>query len=214
MPIDTPPAIVQIAQRAQSQEKGVVVLYHLHRVFDVQAGPRHRHEDLELAVVSEATHTIKVRVLRSTVDGKASDETATRKIEDQYEHPNPGDVFHRPFDAQYLSEYSYKALDANTYRFTGLVRDSAHGDGTFSLDAAGNVVSYRYTPNALPKYSTSGTVQNDRAQVLPGIWQLTREAHQYSGQYAFVKGGATAVITYDSYVHYPDVASAEAALLK
>ena len=210
---EPPAAIAQIAQRAQRQEQGVVI-YRMHRIFDVAAGPKHRHEDLELAVVSRDTLTVKIRVLHSTVDGNPSDSAALQKIEDQYEHPKAADVFHRPFDPQYLPEYTYQALNATTYQFTGVVRDSAHGDGTFTVDSDGNVVSYQYVPCALPQYSKSATIAYERSQVLPGTWEVTSERRHYTGRFAFVNGSATATMTYDSYARYPDVSSAEAALVK
>lgn len=210
---DVPPALVQIAQRVKSHERGVM-LYRLHRVFDVHAGPSRRHDELELAVVTQDAAVIKVRVLHATSGGKPLDDASRRQIETQYEHPNPGDVFHRPFDPAYLSEYTYQSVDAETYRFTSLLRDSSHGDGTFTLDGAGEVVKYVYTPDTLPKYAKSGTVTNVRSQVLPGSWRLTREAHEYRGQYFIFSGGATAVITCDSFEQFADVPSALSALDK
>lgn len=210
---DAPPAIVQIAQRVESQEQGIM-LYHLHRVFDVHAGPSHRHDELDLALVTQDAAVVKVRVLRGSSDGKAFDEASRKQIESQYEHPNPQDVFHRPFDPAYLNEYTYQSADAKTYRFTSLLRDGSHGDGTFTLDDAGDVVKYVYTPNVLPKYAKSGTVTNDRSQVLAGSWRLTREAHEYRGRYFIFSGGATAVITYDSFERFADVPSALSALEK
>jgi hypothetical protein len=208
-----PPAIVQIAARVRSQEQGVV-LYHLRRAFDVHAGGMARHEELELAVVSRDLNTVKVRVLRSVVDGKPSDDAHIKQIEAQYEHPNAGDVIHRPFDPRYLSEYTYQVVDARKFRFSSLVHDTAHGDGTFSVDDTGNVISYRIAPSVLPKYTTSGTISFERSQVLPGIWQLTSELHEYHGRYAVFSGRATATITYDSYARYSDVSSAVLALQK
>jgi hypothetical protein len=206
-----PPAVVQIAERFSHQERGVVG-YRLHRVFDVHAGPMHRHDELDLAVVSQDGQTIKVRVLRAMSNGKEADDAGKAQLENQYEHPNPDDVFHRPFDPQYLSEYSYEAVDALTYRFTSTMRDGSHGDGTFSTDSAGDVVKYQYTPKVLPRYTTSGTVTYERAQVLPGYWFMTSENHEYRGHYAIFGGGATADITYDSFKRYPDAATAISAL--
>lgn len=211
MIVDAPPAIVRIAQRAASQERGVV-LYRLHRVFDVHAGPSRRHDDLELAVVAQDAHVVKVRVLHAVSGGKPLDEAAKAQIEHQYEQPKASDVFHRPFDPAYLNEYTYQALDEKTYRFTSVLRDGSHGDGTFSLDGEENVVRYQYTPNVLPQYAKSGSVTNERAAVLPGLWHLTREAHEYAGRYFIFSGGATAVITYDSFETYRDVPSALSAL--
>lgn len=211
MIVGVPPAVVQIAQRAKREEQGIVV-YRLHRIFDVHAGPMHRHDELELAVVSQDGHAVKVRVLRALTNGKAAGETAMAQIENRYEHPKAGDVFHRPFDSAYLSEYTYRAVDAHIYRFTSTMRDSSHGDGTFWVDVSGNVVKYQYVPNALPPYATSGTVTDERSQVLPDRWFLTREEHAYAGRYLIFSGGAKAAITYDSFTAYPDLQSAFAAL--
>jgi hypothetical protein len=208
---DVPPAIVQIAQRAGAQEKGVVT-YRLHRVFDVHAGPQHRHDDLVLAIARQDGRIVKVRVVKAIVGGNAADASKTAEIENQYEHPNPGDLFHAPFDPRYVNEYGFQAVDPQTYRFTSTMHDSSHGNGTLSLDASGNVVKYVYSPNVLPQYTTSGTVTNDRAQVLPNFWFLTREAHEYRGHYLIFGGGATAVITYDQFKRYEDVNAAVSAL--
>jgi hypothetical protein len=206
-----PPAIVQIAQRVQSQERGAVV-FRLQRIFDVHAGPMHRHDEMELAIASDDGRTVKVRVIRALTGGKAADDNGIAQIENQYEHPAPLDIFPRPFDPQYSSEYTYEATDAQTYKFTTPLRDGSHGNGSFSLDAGGNVVKYQYTPAVMPRYATSGTVVDERAQVLPNFWAVTRESQQYSGHYAIFGGGATVTIQYDSFRRYPDAGSAVAAL--
>lgn len=206
-----PPAIVQIAERVQTQERGAVV-YRLHRTFDVHAGPMHRHDDRVLAIACDGGQTVKVRVISEVVGGKSADAAAIAQLQTQYEHPKPEDVFHRPFDPKYVAEYSYRQVDAQTYAFTSSMRDGSHGDGTFHLDANGNVVSYQYTPLALPRYAKTGTVIDERSQVLPGFWAVTRETQQYSGHYAIFGGGADVSIAYESFTRYPDLASAVAAL--
>lgn len=211
MVTDAPPAVVQIAQRTARQEQGAVV-YRLHRVFDVHAGPMRRHDDLVLAVASQDGRAVKVRVLSDSIGGKTASAQDVSKIEDQYEHPKPGDIFRRPFEPAYLNEYTYEPVDAQTYRFNSTIHDSAHGNGTFTVDGQGNVVKYQYTPNVFPPYSSSGGVSVQRSQVLPDYWFLTREDYEFRGHYAIFSGGATAVVTYDSFKRYPDSASAIAAL--
>jgi hypothetical protein len=206
-----PPAVVQIAQRVSNQERGVIV-YRLHRVFDVHAGPMHRHDDYLLAIAANATQTLKVRVIHATIGGKTADAATVSKIEDQWERPKAADVFHRPFDPRYLGEYTYDVVDPQTYHFTSSIHDAAHGSGTFTVDAAGNVVKYQYTPNVLPPYTSSGTIYDTRSQVLPAYWGLTGETQQYSGHYAIFGGGATTVLTFDGYARYTDSAAAIAAL--
>lgn len=211
MIVDVPPAVAQIAQRVERQEQGIF-LYRLHRVFDVHAGPMHRHDDLDLAVVVQDAAVVKVRVLRALTGGKPADGPAMQQIEQQYERPKSTDVFHRPFDPKYVNEYTFRPQDGGTYAFSSSLRDGSHGEGTFSLDRDGNVVKYVYTPYALPQYASSGTVVNERSQVLPGVWYLTREAHEYRGHYLIFGGGATAVITYNSFRRYADLNSALTAL--
>ena len=206
-----PPAVVQIAQHVQRQETGVVS-YQLTRTFDAHVGPFRRHEELELAIVSQDGTTVKVRVIRYQIGGRDQDANARAQMEAKYEHPNPHDVFHRPFDLQYLSEYTYGDDTSQTVHFTSQSQDSSHGDGTFSLDADGDVVEMVYTPKALPQYASSGTVTDDRAQVLPNYWSVTREVHHYRGRYAIFGGRADVDIEYAQFKRFPDVQSATAAL--
>ena len=211
MVIAAPPAIVAIAQRTASEERGVV-LYHLRRIFDVHAGPFHRHDELEMAVVSVDGQTARVHVSRASVGGKDLDAAGRTSIEQQYEHPKPDDLLHRPFDPRYLSEYTYTPTDAQTFAFSSAIHDASHGNGTFNVDSGLNVVRYSYAPNVLPKYSSSGTVTYQRAQVLPGFWFLTSEVHEYRGHYGIFGGGAQATISYDKFKRFTDEGSAVSAM--
>lgn len=207
------PAIVtQAAQRTQQSERGVVGL-RVHRVFDVHAGPYRRHDDLEFAGVYEDGRLVKVRILRLQVGGRDADDKTKAETVQKYEHPAATDVFRRPYDPRYLADYTYEVVDPQTVRFKTSVRDAAHGDGTFTLDGGGNVVSVRYAPAALPPYSKSGTVADERAQVLPGYWTTTRENHEYRGRYAIFGGGATVAITQSGFVRFPNLSDALSALV-
>lgn len=211
MVADIPPAVMQIAQRVPGQEMGVV-MYRLRRTFDVHAGPMHRHDELELVLVSQDGRTVKVRVVRSVVGGKAADAAGRADIENQYEHPNASDVFRWPFDPRYVAEYSFQVVDPHAYRFSSSIHDTVHGSGVFSTDAAGNVVHFQYTPNVLPKYTSSGTVTDERSEVLPKYWFLTSETYEYSGHYAIFGGGASVLIQYDQFKRFADLPSALSAL--
>jgi hypothetical protein len=212
MVADVPPAVMQIAQRTQREESGVV-LYRLRRTFDVHAGPFRRHDELELLVAAQDGRTIKVRVIKAVTGGKAADEAGRASIAQQYEHPKAGDVFHRPFDARYAAEYTFESTtEPQTFRFTSTIHDASHGSGTFSTDASGNVVRYQYSPYTLPQYTSSGSITDQRSEVLPNYWALTREDHHYSGHYAIFGGGADVVIQYDGFKRFADVGSALSAL--
>lgn len=210
-PPSPPPAIVQIAQRVQSQEQGSVV-YQLTRNFQVHAGPMHRTDQMEMLIASSDGKTVKARIVTDVIGGKAASAQTIAQTENQYEHPKPGDLFHRPFDPRYLNEYTYQQVDSVTWKFTTLVKSSGTGDGTFTLDSAGNVVKYQYSPAVLPQYTSRGTVSDVRSQVLPNYWAVTQETQQYGGHYAIFGGGANVMIDYTQYRHYPDIAAAVAAV--
>ena len=206
-----PPAVVQIAQQVQRQSTGVVSC-HLTRTFDAHVGPFRRHEELDLAIVSQDGKTVKVRVLRYQISGRDQDANARAQMEAKYENPNPRDVFHLPFDTRYLNEYTYGDTSQQTVHFVSQMQDSSHGDGSFSLDKDGDVVEMEYSPKVLPQYASAGTVTDDRAQVLPNYWSVTREVHHYRGHYAIFGGHADVDIEYSQFKRFPDVQSATAAL--
>lgn len=206
-----PAIVVKAAQRTQAAQRGIVGL-RLHRVFDVHAGPYHRHDDLQFAAVYQDGTLVKVRILSQQIGGKDADAAANAQTAQKYEHPAPADVFRAPFDPRYLQDYSYEQVDAATVRFKTLVRDSAHGDGTFTVDPAGHVTAYRYSPAAMPQYAKTGTVSGSRAPVLPGYWATTKETQQYSGRYAIFGGGADVSIEQSGFVRFSALDQALSAL--
>lgn len=206
-----PAIVMQAPQRTQAGEQGVVG-FRLERTFDVHAGPFHRHDELLLAVVDEDGRTIKVRVLRNNTGTHVASDSENAQLAEKYAHPDPGDVFYRPFDLRYGADYRCEMSDAHTVHFKSLVRDSNHGDGTFSVSDSGNVVAFAYSPNVLPQYSSSGTIADERSEVLPGYWAMTRETHRYSGRYAIFGGNATVLITQSHFQRFTDEASALASL--
>jgi hypothetical protein len=206
------PAIVtQAARRTQLSERGVVGV-RVHRVFDVHAGPYSRHDDMEFAAVYQDGVLLKMRIIYQRTGGKDTDSRTKAETEQKYEHPAPGDVFDRPYDTRFLNDYDYEVVDAHTVRFKTKIRDAGHGDGTFTVDNAFNVVSVQYTPAAMPKYAKSGTVTGQRSEVLPQYWSTTREVQEYRGRYAIFSGGATATITQGPFTRFPNAAAATAAL--
>lgn len=206
-----PAIVMSAAERTQQTERGVVA-YRVHRVFDVHAGPYKRHDDLEFAGVYENGRLVKVRIISQQVGGKDADDRTKAQTAAKYENPAPTDVFRRPYDPRFLADYTYEVADARTVRFKALVRDAAHGDGTFTVDPAGNVLHVQYAPAALPQYSKSGTVEDQRAEVLPGYWATPRETQQYSGRYAIFGGGANVVITESAFQRFDALPAALAAL--
>lgn len=206
------PAIVtQAAERTQTAERGIVGT-RVRRVFDVHAGPYSRHDEMEFAAVYQDGQLIKMHIIYQRVGGKETDAATKADTERKYLHPAPGDLFERPYDPRHAGDYTFEVAGPQTVRFKTLVRDAGHGDGTFTVDGAYNVVSVQYAPAAMPQHATSGTVTDQREQVLPGYWAVTREVQQYSGRYAIFGGGATATITQGSFTRYPSAEAAATAL--
>lgn len=208
---DVPPAVIQIAKRAQSQETGIL-LYRLRRTFDVHAGPFARHDELELVEIVQDGVPVKVRVIRDLIGGKSAGADVFAKTTAQYEHPQPGDVFERPFDPKYAGDYTFAVVDPHTFRFSSSMHDSSHGSGTFTTNAAGDVVQFVYVPNVLPKYASSGTITDDRTQVLPDTWFAAHEVQNYRGRYGLFAGAATTLNQYDDFKRFQDVPAAIAAM--
>jgi hypothetical protein len=202
-----PPALAQVAQQFVETTRGIVG-FRLHRVLDVHAGFRSRHEDLVMLGVYDDGAIVKVRIVRYRIDGKpasASDDTA---MERAYEAPKAGNAFEPPFDARWTDAYSYRQDTPQTIAFTSELRDAAHGNGTFAYDADHNVVWYAYQPNALPPHAASGTIVDRRAEVLPNYWAVTEETQHYRGSYGPFPATATQQTDFSDFSRFPDLQSA------
>ncbi|HZY97322.1 MAG TPA: hypothetical protein VFE35_09480 [Candidatus Cybelea sp.] len=211
-PPNAPPALTLVAQRYAETNRGVVT-FRLHRIFDVHAGFSSRHEDLVLTGVYADGAIAKVRVVSYTIDGKPAGAAAQAALEQAYEHPSLTDAFDLPFDPRYFSAYQYQSAGPQKIAFTSSVRDAAHGNGTVSYDADGNVVSYTYQPNALPPHASFGEVTDRRSEVLPGYWAVIQETQQYKGSYGPFPGAGTVQITFSDFRRFPDLQSALRAII-
>jgi hypothetical protein len=207
LPADAPPALTQVAQRFEATSRGVVG-FRMHRTFDVHAGFQRRHEELTMEGIYDDGKVAKVRISTYTIDGKDASAADRSTVELAWEHPQPGNVFAPPFDADNFTSYEYRSAGAQDIAFTSDVKDQAHGSGTFSYDADGDVVTYEYHPNVLPPHASSGDVTVQRAQVLPGYWAVTQEIQHYSGTYAIFHGSGTVTMNYSDFRRFADLPSA------
>lgn len=209
--VAVPALVAQAAQRTAQFERGVVG-FRLHRVLDVHAGPYHRRDEMELAVVYDNGRLVKVRVLDQKTGGTETSDSVKAQTAEKYEHPAATDVFARPYDVQHFGEYTYSVPQGSTVHFHAIVHDAAHGDGFFSVDSQGDVVSLEYSPAVMPQYAHSGTIDQQMSAVLPDYWALTKEVQHYSGRYFLFSGGATVTIDQSSFVQFPSEAAALSAL--
>jgi len=206
-PPGVPPALTLVAQRFADTSRGIVS-FHLHRVFDVHAGFSKRHEDLVMDGVYSDGAIVKVHVTSYTIDGKTADAATLTTLVQSYEHPVPGAVFNVPFDPRYIAAYQYQSAGPQKIAFTSSLRDAAHGNGSFSFDGTGNVVSYTYQPNVLPPHASYGEVTDKRSQALPGYWAIVQETQEYKGTYGPFPGAGTVEITFSDFRRFGDLQSA------
>lgn len=211
LPAGTPPAIATIAHRFAETSRGVVG-FQLHRTFDARAGFSSRHEDMVMNAIVVDGSISKVRVLSYTIDGKTAGAAAVSDMEHSWENPKPDEAFAPPFDARNLSGYQYQAGVAGTIRFTSTVHNAAHGNGSFTYDAQGDVLSCVYQPNALPPHAKSGEVSDRRAEVLPGYWAVTEETQNYKGSVGPFPGTGTVQVVYSGFQRFADLPTALRAL--
>jgi len=86
-------------------------------------------------------------ILTYTIDGKPAGDADRATMIQAYQAPNRT-VIHVPFDARYVAEYQYVQSGPRTIAFSSTIQDAVTArDVTY--DAAGDVLSYTYQPNAL-----------------------------------------------------------------
>jgi hypothetical protein len=201
------PAVVwAVAARFAQSQKGIVT-FRLHRVFDVHAGPKSRHDDIVFDGVYEDGTLVNMRIRSYTIGGKQADSQQQSQFEDDWLHPKA--IFHFPFDPRYVEEYLYR-VSGKTVAFTPLSADASHGTGVFTYDKQRNVVSFTYSPGVMPEYARSGTIADQRAPVLSNYWAVTHETQEYTGRYALWNGGATVDLSWTSFRRAASVQQAEA----
>ncbi len=211
LPPGAPPALAQVAQRFTATSRGFVV-FQMHRVFDVHSAMQRRHEDLVMNGVYDDGTLVRVRVVSYAINGRPAAAGDIAGVEQSWNHPKPSDVFAAPFDPKNFGAYQYRDAGNSTIAFSSDVRDAGHGSGSFTYDARGNVVSYTFVPNALPPHATSGTITDQRSEVLPGYWASTAETQQYKGSYGPFGAAGTIAITYSDFRRSSDLSAALSSL--
>lgn len=204
------PAIVErAAQIAANDHKGIVS-FQIEQTSRIDGGPIHKTAHCVIVAAYDDEQLIRVRVIRYEENGKDAGADRMREIEKQLSAHSDG--FAVPFDRAHFGEYAYEAPDDNTVRFTSALRDARHGGGSFQVAADGHVTHLQYAPNVLPQYANTGTVEEDRAQVLPGFWATVRSVQRYSGRYLLIRGSGEVTMTESHFTRYATRAEAIAAV--
>lgn len=205
-----PPIVGQVAHQTAVDQHGVVTALYT-KTFDVHAGPSSRQDRLVFTGIYVDGDLKRIRVMSYSVGGVNATSQQVSQVKAQYEHPKPTDVFRPPWDGRYLREYRYNVVNPTTVGFSSLVIDTAHGSGSFTIDAGKHVTAYQYTMSANWPHATNGTVSGQRAQVLPRYWAMTHEVQQYTGTYSLFKASATTDITQSSFHRFATLGDAERA---
>jgi len=203
------PAIVErAAQVAAADHKGIVT-FQIEQTSRIDGGPIHRTDHAIILAAYEDEQLIRVRVVRLEENGKELGAERMRALENNLSAHSEG--FAVPFDRAHFGEYTYEA-DGSTVRFTSALRDARHGDGSFDVAADGHVTHLHYTPRVLPQFATAGTIDEDRAAVLPSFWATVRSQQHYTGRYFFIRGAADVQTTESHFAKHASRAEALAAV--
>lgn len=204
------PAVVEQAARVAAADHAGIVGFRIEQISHVDGGPIHRSADVVLVAAYENDRLIRVRVLKYVDNGKDAGAAARAELEAQLS--KHGEGFAVPFDARHFEEYAYDPVDASTVRFTSPLHDGRHGEGTFTVSTGSHVTELRYRPFVLPEHATSGTVEESRAEVLPGFWATTRSIQRYTGRYLLIRGSGEITTTESQFARYASRAAADAAV--
>lgn len=204
------PAIVERAAQVAHNDHAGIVGYRVEQTSQIDGGPIHRYARVVLVAAYENDKLIRVRVLKYVDNGKDAGDAARRELEAQL--TKSGEGFAVPFDARHFGEYAYDSPDGRTVRFTSGMRDQHHGEGQFTVGDGGHVTALSYRPFALPDHATSGTIDEKRAEVLPGFWATIHSAQHYIGRYLLIHGSAEIVTTESQFVRYTTRTEAETAI--
>lgn len=184
----------------------------MHRIFDVRGALQHRHEDLVMNGVYDDGALVRVRVVSYAINGKPASAGEIAGVEQSWNHPRPSDVFASPFDPRNAGGYQYRSAGDGAIAFSSTVHDAGHGNGSFTYDARGNVISYTFVPNSLPPHATSGTIADRRSEVLPGYWASTEETQEYKGRYGPFAASGEIQITYSDFRRFSNLDAALSSL--
>ncbi|MBV9269812.1 MAG: hypothetical protein JO165_01870 [Candidatus Eremiobacteraeota bacterium] len=203
------PAIVERAAQVAAGDHRGIVSFEIEQHTQIDGGPIHRTAHAVIIAAYDDEQLIRVKVLRLEENGKDASAERIRYVERELTAHSEG--FAVPFDRNHFNEYAY-TVDGNTVRFTSKLQDARHGEGTFEVAADGHVTHLHYTPHAFPQFATAGTVDEDRAPVLPAFWATVRSEQHYTGRYFLIRGTADIVTTESHFARYASRAEALAAL--
>ncbi len=219
---ETPAAAPEVRHAAELSVRDHKGIIGYESAFDtnMRGGPLHRSYHYRNAYLYNDERLVKARALYKDDNGHVADaaelNAETRKIESEQ---GSGKVFAVPFDARHFSEYRYEkgicagcSADEVAFKFTSLVQDEFHGNGSMTLDGRGHVMNLTYVPSVLPPHASKARVTIYRGAVLPDYWATVKSEGHYEGRYGFVRGSADMQSRNEHFHRFSSVDAAVAAL--
>jgi hypothetical protein len=218
---DEPPPVVRKAVADYALQTRGNLAFTRHLTFSMRVGPMNKQVTNEVGIVMRDGQYVRTKYYAATTNGQSDSDGSIRKQEQQTndELAAGRGFFKRPVDPRYVDDYHFEETacsdckhDTSAVRFTSLVRDNQHGDGTMTIDKAGRIYSIDYDMNVAPDHASSGHVVETYGEAMSGLWTCLRSEETYKGHLGFVGGAANLDYNYDHFKRYAQPDAAIAAL--
>jgi hypothetical protein len=218
---DDPPPIVKRAVAEYAADHRGAIAMSRHLSFTMHVGPMGQDVTNEVGIFMHDGAYVKTKYYAGTENGKTDDDASLRKQEDKANEDIAAGkgFFKRPMDPRFTADYKFDESpcacwhDTEHVKFTSLVRDASHGDGTMIIDkATARVQSIEYDMNKPPDHATSGHVIETYGEAIPGLWTCVKVEETYSGKVGFVGGNAHLAYTLDHFRRFAQTDAAVAAI--
>ncbi len=216
---DEPPAVVRRAVSEYATQNRGNLAFTRHLTFTMRVGPMNKLVTNEVGILMRDGAYVKTKYYSGQTNGQADSDSDLRK---QEQHANDElaagrGFFKRPIDPRYVEDYKFEATtcddcrhDSEAVRFTSLVRDAQHGDGTVVFDkTSGKTYSIDYDMNRAPDHASSGHAVETYGDATTGLWTCLKAEETYKGHLGFIGGAASLSYSYD---HFRRFAQADAAV--
>jgi hypothetical protein len=218
------PSIVLRASAAfEATLRGVVGMQR-HFSTEVHVGPVTHEEQSDSGLLLQDGRYVKIAYFRIVRDGHPFSAAQIQQRDDESNQAwAAGKVFFKePYDARYLSDYSFTSPQPNcsgcptgtqAVNFASTIHDAQHGSGTMYIDTnTARVVKLTYTAYVLPSHASSGSVTEVGGQALPDLWYAVRMRQTYRGNLLLVSGQGAFHGIFDNFRRFASLDAGEAAL--
>ena len=215
---DEPPQIVKRAVADYAANHRGNLAFSRHLTFAMQVGPLKKNVRNEIGILMRDGEYVKTKYYSAETNGKPDGDAALRREEQKANDDLAAGrgFFKRPIDPRFVDDYKFEVAacacgrEEEKVKFTSLVRDAQHGDGTMVIDKnTGHVQTIEYDMNKPPDHASNGHAVETYGEAISGLWTCTKVEETYDGRVGFVGGTASLSYTLD---HFKRFAQSDAAL--